>query len=219
MLKGFPLVLLATLAGWLAACSKPDSTASEEPAPDEPLPAETSAPTEQVAEATARVVPAATPAPRRLAPDGTFFLLVKKSIETDSGIIGLRPGTRVTHQPDGKYAAEGQTFELQPGEITNDLDLAARIAGADARAQAAIRQALAQRAAPLPGTTIDSPPAPDSNTPPSGDAPLSPPAPLQRAGSSLGGTSALGGAHTRTAEGWLWQKDAAGNWEKVRQLR
>src|SRR5687767_15158492 len=123
-----------------ASCSKP------EPVPEEVVSAEEAEPVVIEAPAPATPAPVAAaplPPPKRLAPDGIFFLLAKKSVETDAGIIGLRPGAQVIRQPDGKFTVDGLGVDLEPGEMTNDLDVAARVAGADARAQAAIRQTLA----------------------------------------------------------------------------
>jgi hypothetical protein len=146
-----------------------------------------------------------------------FFLLTKKSVETDAGIIGLRPGTQLVRQPDGKFLVEGHTLDLAPGEITNDLDIAVRVAGADARAQAVIRQTLAARpAAPVNGRA----PVNESQSANSAsESVASPPAPAQQSESSLGRSNALGAAHTRTQDGWLYQKNSDGEWERVRRLR
>jgi hypothetical protein len=140
-------------------------------------------------------------------------------VETDAGIIGLSPGTRVTRQNDGKFLAAGSVVELQPHEITNDLDLATRAAGADARAQAAIRQTLAARAA----ASASGNNAPGSQTPstssPASSSESSPPSSSAQPASSLSGSAPLGSAHSMTKDGWLWQKNSEGRWEKVRPLR
>ena len=202
----------------MASCSKL-STSSEEntsdesvPIPSTPVPASTPPSSEAIAAA------APTPAPKRLAPDGTFFLLAKKSMETDAGIVGLSPGTRVTRRADGKFLADGSVLELKPNEMTNDLDLAGRAAGADAQAQAAIRQTLAARATaantgndvPSSRTTAPAPAVSSGNAaPPSTNPPRS----------SLSGSGALGSAHSMTKGGWLWEKNPEGVWERVRPLR
>lgn len=161
------------------------------------------------------VVPA--PAQKRLAPEGVFFLLTKKSVETDAGIIGLRPGTQVVRQPDGKFLVEGHTLDLAPGEITNDLDIAVRVAGADTRSQAVIRQTLAAR----PAASVHRPePVTESRSSNSAsESGASPSTPAQRSESSLGGSNSLGAAHTRTQDGWLYQKNSDGEWERIRRLR
>ena len=128
----------------LAACSKKPSVERVEDAP-EPV---------KVAESTpAPATPAATPAvaevpPDPLAPEGVFFLLAKASVMTDDGIVGLPPGTKVTKVEAGSYKDDqGRTLSLKDEQVTNNLRLAKEAAGADGRAQAALRQAIAQREA------------------------------------------------------------------------
>ena len=198
----------------VASCSKHENTetTSNEETPSAPSVTATPAP--------AKTVVAATPAPPRLAPDGMFFLLVKKSVETTDGIIGLAPGTQVLKQADGKFLADGHPLELQPHEITNDLDIAGRVAGADARAQTAIRQTLqahANPAKPGPGAKPASSPSSAASAPPKAANP--PPASTSQTGGGFGSTTALGAAHSKVQGGWLWEKDNAGNWVKVKQVR
>jgi hypothetical protein len=200
------------LTGLAASCSRQNTT-SDEPASAEESVVVVSTPSEAPA-IPPPVVAAPAPPAKRLAPDGMFFLLTKKSVETDAGIVGLRPGAQVIRQPDGKFLADGHLLELAAGEITNDLDLAARVAGADARAQAAIRQTLAARPVTAPEASAEvatTNSTSDSVSPPANSA--------QRFGSSLGGTNALGASHTRTQNGWLYQKNSAGEWEPVRPIR
>lgn len=201
----------------LSSCLK-TSTSSDDCAPEEShAPPSTPTPAIAAPESGPMTAVTAPPAPKRFAPEGTFFLLAKKSIETDSGILGLSPGTRVTRRPDGKFLAEGNVVELQPKEITNDLDDAARAAGADARAQAAIRQTLAARTVAGPGGT--SAPGSGSTKSAAASPDSGPPASTSRAGSSLSGSAPLGSAHSMTKDGWLWQKNGDGEWERVRRLR
>lgn len=165
--------------------------------------------------------PTPTPVAKRLAPEGMFYLLVKKSVETTDGITGFKPGTLVKQEADGSFTAEGKQLEVRPNEITNDLDLAARYAGADAMRQAAIRQSTSAAALPPAGTQPSAPnpatQAAGSNRPPakSGSSIV---APTQRVG-ALDASSALGAGHTMTKDGWVWQKDNAGNWRRVKPLR
>ena len=200
---------------FIASCSRQNNAENVEtvPAASEPV-AATPEPT---------AVVAATPAPKRLAPDGTFFLLVKKSVETSDGIIGLAPGTKIRQQSDGRYSADGRFLELKSSEITNDLDIAARYAGADARAQSAIKESLqAQATAPkagAPTSTAGAAPASSaaaaSRTTPNTSVPAAPHA----SSTLLGQNSALGSAHTKVQGGWVYQKDATGNWVPVRPTR
>ena len=199
---------IAILAACLcaASCSKREAaTEPDETVSATPPPAATPPPKPEVA--------IATPPPKRLAPDGVFFLLRAKSVETPDGIVGLKPGTAVVQQPDGKFVADGHTLDLLPTDMTNDLDIAGRVVGTDARAQATIRQALQTRPAPLTasGNSTATKSAPASTT--------SQPAVVQSGGTMLDSNSALGKAHTRVEGGWVYEKDAKGNWVKARLAR
>ena len=85
---------------------------------------------------------------RRLAPDGTFFLLQRASVPIDSGVIGFAPGTKVTMVEQGDSAStvtDGQyQFTVQSSQLTNDLDLAASVAKADYTTQAQITELTAK---------------------------------------------------------------------------
>jgi hypothetical protein len=92
----------------------------------------------------ARVTPAQTQpiATKRLAPEGTFFLLKRASLTIDSGVIGFAPGTKVTlvEQADSvSTVTDGEyQFKVPSSQLTNDMDLAASIAKADQTTQAQI---------------------------------------------------------------------------------
>src|SRR5438477_6631406 len=77
---------------------------------------------------------------RRLAPEGTFFLLQRASLPIDSGVIGFAPGTKVTMLDQGNSAStvtDGQyQFAVPLSQLTNDLDIAADVAKSDYAAQA-----------------------------------------------------------------------------------
>ena len=86
---------------------------------------------------------------RRLAPDGTFFLLQRASVPIDSGVIGFAPGTKVTllEQVDSAstIVTDGQyQFKVQSSQLTNDLDIAASIAKSDYTAQAQLAELTAK---------------------------------------------------------------------------
>lgn len=210
-------VLLCALLG---ACSK--KTTETEPAPEV-------VPDPVVVVETPE--PAATPAPvppvtKRLAPEGTFFLLVKKSAETPDGIFGFKPGTLVKQEADGSFTAEGHKLDVQPNEITNDLDIASHYAGADAQRQTALRQAAAIAAATTPppstqasGSTNRSSSVPPRSSSSSSSSSGGTVSATRRTAGGLESSSALGAGHTKTQDGWLWQKDTAGNWYRVRPLR
>jgi hypothetical protein len=93
----------------------------------------------------AQPTPARAVAPqRRLAPEGTYFLLERASLRIYSGVIGFAPGTKVTlldqgdstsKVTDGKYQ-----FTIPSSQLTNDLDIAASIAQSDYAEQARITE-------------------------------------------------------------------------------
>lgn len=134
----------------------------------------------------------------------------KVSIETDSGITGLRPGTVVQQRSPTEYTTpEGQKLTLRPDQVTNDLRIARQVAGADAAAQATLARISAPR--PPNRTTAAATPTPL----PSASAP--PPAP--RATSGVRASGALGASHSRIKDGWVWEKGQEGIWYKVRPAR
>jgi hypothetical protein len=99
----------------------------------------------------AKPTPARPVAPqRRLAPEGTFFLLERASLRTDSGVIGFAPGTKVTLVDQADSAStvtDGQyQFNVPSSQLTNDLDLAASIAKSDYAAQAQLSELTAKSA-------------------------------------------------------------------------
>jgi hypothetical protein len=94
---------------------------------------------------TAKPTPAArsilTRAPR-LAPEGTYFLLQRVSLQIDSGIVGFAPGTKVTLVEKGDplcTVSDGHyQFALTCPQLTNDLDIAENAGKSDYAAQAQI---------------------------------------------------------------------------------
>lgn len=82
-----------------------------------------------------------------IAPLGVYFLTTAVSVETADGIIGIQPGTTVMKQADGSFLAGTQKLKLKEGQFTNDMQVAARVAGADAAAQAALQRATQATAA------------------------------------------------------------------------
>jgi hypothetical protein len=78
----------------------------------------------------------------RLAPEGTYFLLQRVSLQIDSGIIGFAPGTKVTLVEKGDplcTVSDGHyQFAITCPQLTNDLDIAENAAKSDYAAQAQI---------------------------------------------------------------------------------
>src|SRR6266705_1759333 len=85
---------------------------------------------------------------RRVAPEGTYFLLERASLRIDSGVIGFAPGTKVTLVDQGDSAStvtDGQyQFAVPPYQLTNDLDIAAGVAKSDYAAQAQLAELTAK---------------------------------------------------------------------------
>ena len=92
------------------------------------------------------------PEQHRLAPEGTFYLMERVVVKTDSGVTGFAPGTRVKLIED-----RGETlfvknddnirFEAPSDKVTNDLDLAALAAKQDAQSQRLLAQDMEERMA------------------------------------------------------------------------
>ena len=84
---------------------------------------------------------------KRLAPSGIFYLTQRVSVTTDSGITGHAPGTEVRFiRGEGnsiRVRAGGDEFLVQQAQITNDLDIVARIRKADSSTQAQIQRSIA----------------------------------------------------------------------------
>lgn len=93
---------------------------------------------------------AAPPIPRqkRLAPEGTLFLLQRASITTDSAIVGFAPGTKVSlvkqDGPTSTVTTGEYNFDLPSSQLTNDLDIAAGVAKSDFDAQRRIAELIAK---------------------------------------------------------------------------
>jgi pSer/pThr/pTyr-binding forkhead associated (FHA) protein len=76
---------------------------------------------------------------QHLAPNGTFWLTHRVSATTDSGVIGVPVGTKVTlvrYEGTALRVTDGQhEFDVAQPQVTNDLDLARQVFNADQRAQ------------------------------------------------------------------------------------
>ena len=85
---------------------------------------------------------------QRLAPEGTYFFLKRASLKTESSIIGFAPGTKVTmieQRGPTSIVSDGEhQFETASSSLTNDLDIAARVAKADFEAQRKIGEFIAK---------------------------------------------------------------------------
>lgn len=213
--QGLPVLGRAGLAAFflVTACRKPVVEAPPAAPIPEP-PAATPPPATPAPPAPKPRVVEATPAPNFLAPPGVFFLLAQTSIETASGITGVRPGTQLQQTGPNEYtASEGHKLTLRPDQVTNDLRIAQQVAGADVAAQNALRQLHARRTAPAaPVAAPAATPAQAPATTASAPKPATP-------ASMLSGSGALGASHSRIKDGYVWEKDRNGIWVRLRPVR
>jgi len=74
--------------------------------------------------------------------------LKRASLKTESSIIGFAPGTKVTmieQRGSASIVSDGEhQFETASSQLTNDLDIAARVAKADLEAQRKIGEFIAK---------------------------------------------------------------------------
>ena len=84
---------------------------------------------------------------RHLAPEGTYFLLQRVALTTNSGVIGFQPGTKVNlaarADSISTVTVGKDKFDVASSELTNDLDIAASVAKADYTAQAEVSKSTA----------------------------------------------------------------------------
>ena len=105
---------------------------------------------EQAQDAVAAASPTPTPVrAKQFAPKGVYFLLQRVSITTDSGIIGIDPGTKVTLVKDkitSLLVTDGQTqFEVTRDQVTNDMDAADAASKHSQASDAAVAESVRQR--------------------------------------------------------------------------
>ena len=169
--------------------------------PPEPTPAPTLAslaptpPPMQTAQASqpAQATAASQPAGDTTQPAGVYYYLLKgASVDTDSGITGIPPGTKVTllHPTEnGVLATDGvNQFEVAASQLTSDPAVAQKVIDADTQARAKIAGYVQQQEAivrkqeddrlksmPLPGPLSDEqqspPPAVEAPSPAAGAQP------------------------------------------------
>ncbi|MCX6967637.1 MAG: hypothetical protein NTZ46_07625 [Verrucomicrobia bacterium] len=80
---------------------------------------------------------------KRLTPGGIFFVLQRLSTMTDSGVASVVPGAKVTLVRAGSpmRVSDGQhEYDAFPAQLTNDMDIAEKIASADCLTQSALKQ-------------------------------------------------------------------------------
>jgi len=135
MRKGFLLTLAVAGLGFAAIYFYLQRTP---PPPPPPAPSAQARPS-PIAKTTPSPIAKTTARPRNLAPDGTYFLLRYHSVTTDTGVTGFPPGTKVSlvgKSGQTIRVTDGQIeFDMSAGEVTNNLDIAARLARTDSRTQ------------------------------------------------------------------------------------
>jgi hypothetical protein len=141
-------------------------------------------------------------------------------VETDSGIVGLPPGTGVKLVREGIYQTPAGEVPLDAKLLTNDMTLARKVLNADRAKQAATKARLASDAAVAAArekaaamaTPAPTPFAPQTSAPYVGGT--------QGGGSGLQSSTALGSTHTRVANGVVWELSADGRqWVAVKWVR
>lgn len=197
MRKGFLLILAVAGLGFAAIYFYLQRTP---PPPSPPTPPAQARPS-PIAKTTPSPTAKTAPPPRNLAPDGTYFLLRYHSVITDTGVTGFPPGTKVSlvgKSGQTIRVTDGQIeFDVSAGEVTNNLDIAARLARTDSRTQeqaAALAFAqsnslwIVQASWGSPSNTVDVTSAIKKRVA-AGDRTIT-------AGSNLGGNSASGATKT-----------------------
>lgn len=113
-----------------------------------------------------------------------FYLKERVSVETDSGLMSVLPGTKVTQVSESKSGvkvktAQGAVFVVRSTQLTADSDEGNRLAQTDAATQAALRSQMSDAAkkaeaeqTPTPRNIVIGGAAPSS--PAVGSASLSP---------------------------------------------
>ena len=152
-MRSYRLVAALALSS-VTGCSKSPSAANPPMATPTPVPVHTPArspapsrPPKQNSTGVAAVA-SMPPRARRLAPEGTYFLLRFVSITTPSGVVGLPPGMKVTalaHRDTSFEVtdADNHVFQVTESEITNDIDLGAAAGRRDAAVQWRIQNQIA----------------------------------------------------------------------------
>jgi hypothetical protein len=120
----FPTIVMMAMLG-LAGCDKVERADQSQMPTEQPAVAPAPAPAVVAPE------PPTPPAPK-IAPEGEFYVTQRVEIITDSGVFGVKPGTKVKlvrKEGATMIVTDGkQEFKLQPEVLTNDLDVAAQIA-------------------------------------------------------------------------------------------
>jgi len=111
---------------------------------------------------TPSVTPPPVVTPPHILQEGSFILIVYKSVETPDSIKGYKPGSMLTKQGEFLVTGEGDKLTLKENEYTNDLDIAQKYISADQLAQARAKYV---PTTPVPSATPAPPDAPAQTTP------------------------------------------------------
>lgn len=133
---------------------------------------------------------------------------------TDDGIIGFTPGTCLREFAPGEYLTnEGQALKLAAHEVTNDLAEARQIAGYSAAVRSLTARNIALLDAPKPAAAEATPASASA-----GAAARHMPGVSTQVVKTRP-TTGLGATHSKTEDGWLWQRSAkTGEWVPVKRL-
>ena len=135
---------------WFAPAPKPPPPVARPQAQRTPAKPATAARPTPAKVQVAKPTPARSVATRqpRLAPEGTYFLLRRVSLNIDSGVVGFAPGTKVTMIQQGdplSTVSDGQyQFGVVSSQLTNDLNIAEDVAKSDYANQAQIAAGIGQ---------------------------------------------------------------------------
>jgi len=203
-------LLLSLLAfGWTGCQRTEPASETEAETPPEAAATPEASQTAEVAPP-----PATAPETPQFAPEGVFFLLTPKSIESADGVVGFPAGTEIRKQADGTFLVGRQTMALRPDEVTNDLRVVRQIAAANQAAQTARAAQLAAQEKALRDAAEKAKKAAASKAKvqPRPVAAATPP-PQKPLGSVMDGPT------QRVKDGYYWKKNAAGEWEMDRPVR
>lgn len=127
----------AAMVTLVCSCSKPPEPP---PASPTPTPQPTSVPT-PTSTPTPVGTPTPTPVAHHYAAEGIFFVTEEVTVRLKAGLLGVAPGTQVKlvkDKGDTVTVTDGaQEFDLQAAQLTNDLDVAAKIQRGNQSAEAA----------------------------------------------------------------------------------
>lgn len=128
----------AAMVTLVCSCSKPPEPVATPPPTPTPLPTPVPTPTPTPLPVGP---PTPTPVVHHYAAEGIFFVTEEVTVRLKAGLMGVAPGTQVKlikDKGDTVTVTDGtQEFDLQAAQLTNDLDVAAKIQKGVQNAEAA----------------------------------------------------------------------------------